>query len=418
MNTRAHIWSLLVLALALSGCQGIVAAGPVPQPDIAAALPRPVPTHAPPAVPTLDESTLGWVNRMIEASMEVNEIPGFAIGIVKDGRIVYSQGYGVAERGTQRPMTTQTLAPAAALSVQFTAAAILQLAAQGKIELDAPVTAYLPAVAPVDPRFAAITVRHLLANGSGLAQPDAAASYDFTRRAATLADLDAYVAGVASRPLAADPASMHFAYSNDNWDLLAAIVANVTGQPFEQYAAEMLLAPAGMGHSTFRLAEADPALLTAAHWLDARGSPVTGRAPPDYDQLHAAATGLITNVDEMLAWALLNLEQGRSNGRQVVPAAAYDSMWAPHTAFDWELGGLFQQWGLGWALADEQGHRVVWWGGLNLGSNMMLFLAPDDRIAVVALANATLESERAPWYSYSVGYSILQLLLNVQIGGT
>ena len=70
------------------------------------------------------------------------------------------------------------------------------------------------------------------------------------------------------------------------------------------------------------------------------------------------------------------------------------------------------------ALADEQGHRVVWWGGLNLGSNMMLFLAPDDQIAVVALANATLESERAPWYSYSVGYSILQLLLNVQIGGT
>lgn len=377
-----------------------------------------MPAHAPPAVPTLDESTLGWVNRMIEASMAVNEIPGFAIGIVKDGRIVYAQGYGVAERDTQRPMTTQTLAPASSLSVQFTAAAILQLAAQGKINLDAPATAYLPALLPAGPRFTAITVRHLLANTSGLAQPDAAASYDFTRRAATSADLGAYVASVAGRPFAADPAGMDFAYSNDNWDLLAAIVTKVTGQPFEEYAAEMLLAPAGMAHSTFRLAEADPALLTAVHWLDGRGRPVSSRAPPDYDQLHAAASGLITNVDDMLAWAVLNLEQGRRNGRQVVPAAAYDSLWAPQTAFDWELGGLFQQWGLGWALADEQGHRVVWWGGLNLGSNMMLFLAPDDRIAVVALANATRESERAPWYSYSVGYSILQLLLNVQIGGT
>ena len=126
----------------------------------------------------------------------------------------------------------------------------------------------------------------------------------------------------------------------------------------------------------------------------------------------------MTNTDDLLAWAVLHLGHGRRAGVQIVPLAAYDSMWAPQAAFDWELGGLFQQWGLGWALADEQGHRIAWWGGLNLGSNMMLFLAPDDDIAVVTLANATHESEWAPWYSYSVGYSILQLLLGVQVGGT
>lgn len=414
MKIKPSTWILLLSALVLSACQVIVAAGPVPGPDIAAGLPRPIPTRAQPAAPTLDESTLGWVNRMVEASMAVNDIPGFAIGIVKDGQIVYAAGYGVAERGTERAMTPQTLAPASSLSTQFTAAAILQLAAQGAIDLDAPVVDYLPDVAFADPRFATVTVRHLLANTSGLPQPDLAASYDFTRRTATPDELRRYLAG---RTLAADPGT-RFAVSNDNWDLLAAVVASVAGQPFEIAMAEHLLAPAGMAHSTFRLADAGPEQLTTSHWLDARGAAVMSRAPPDYDQLHAGATGLVTNIDDMLAWAALSLDHGRRAGIQVVPAAAYAEMWTPHAQFDGDLGGLFEQWGLGWALADEQGHRVAWWGGRSLGANLMLFLAPDDDIAVVTLANATRQDAGPPWYSYSVGYSILQLLLEVQVGGT
>lgn len=414
MNSRIRTWILLLSALVLSACQALVAAGPVPHPEIAAGLPRPVPTRIPPAVPTLDESTLGWVNRMVEASMAVNEIPGFAIGIVKDGQIVYAAGYGVAERGSERAMTPQTLVPAASLSTQFTAAAILQLAARGAVGLDAPAAAYLPDVAFADPRLTGVTVRQLLANTSGLPQPASAASYDFTRRASTPDDLHRYLAG---RRLAADPGT-RFTFSNDNWDLLGAVVTRVTGQAFEDYVAEHLLVPAGMTHSTFRLAGADVSQFTAAHWLDARGTPVASRTPPDYDQLHAGATGLVTNIDDLLAWAALSLDHGRRAGAQVVPAEAYTEMWAPHAQFDGEFGGLFEQWGLGWALADEQGHRVAWWGGMSLGSNVMLFLAPDDDIAVVTLANATRESTGPPWYSYSVGYSILQLLLEVQVGGT
>ena len=346
--------------------------------------------------------------------MAVNEIPGFAIGIVKDGQVVYAAGYGVAERGAARAMTPQTLAPAASLSTQFTAAAILQLAAQGDIDLDAPAAGYLPDVPFADPRLAAVTIRQLLANTSGLPQISGAAGYDFARRASTPDGLHRYLAG---RTLAADPAE-RFEISNDNWDLLAAVVSSVAGQPFEQYAADHLLAPAGMTSSTFRLAEADPAQLTASHWLDAGGRSVSSRAPPEYDQLHAGATGLVTNVDDLLAWAALNLDHGRCADAQVVPKETYAEMWAPHARFDDEFGGLFEQWGLGWALADEQGHRVAWWGGMSLGANMMLFLAPDDDVAVVTLANATREGTGPPWYSYSVGYSILQLLLEVQIGGT
>ncbi len=407
-------WALLLLALVLSACQALVAAGPVPRPEIAAKLPRPVPTRIPPAAPTLDESTLGWVNRMVEASMAVNEIPGFAIGIIRHGQIVYATGYGVAELGTARAMTPQTLAPAASLSTQFTAAAILQLAAQGEVNLDAPVADYLPDIVFADSRFAAVTVRHLLANNSGLPQPDSAASYDFTRRASTPDELHRYLAG---RTLAAAPGA-RFIFSSDNGDLLSAIVTKVSGLPFEEYVAAHLLAPAGMTQSTFRLVDADASELTAAHWLNAHGAPVASRTPPDYDQLHAGATGLVTNIDDLLAWAALSLDHGRRGNRQVVPADAYAAMWTPHASFDDEFGGLFEQWGLGWALADEQGHRVAWWGGMSLGSNMMLFLAPDDDIAVVTLANATRESTGPPWYSYSVGYSILQLLLEVQVGGT
>jgi len=416
IGRTARRTALLVLAGALAACQWPHAGEPLPRPDITAALPHPTPTRV--LSPALDESTLGWVNRMIEAAMEVNEIPGFAVGIIQNGQVAYAQGYGVAERGTDRAMTSGTLAVASSLSAQFTAAAIMQLVAQDQVALDAPVTDYLPNFKVADSRYTAITVRHLLSNTSGLAPPDFANAYDYTRRTATAADLNRYIASLATRHLESAPTEADFTYSNDNWDLLAAIIEQVTDETYAAYVAEKIFEPTGMAHSTFYLNEADTARLTASHWVDAGGRPVSSRTPPDYDALHAAATGLVTNVDDLLAWAALHLDRGRRAGVQIVPAAAYDSMWAPQTVVDWELGGLFQQWGLGWALADEQGHRIAWWGGLNLGSNMMLFLAPDDDVAVVTLANATRESKWAPWYSYSVGYAILQLLLNVQIGGT
>lgn len=87
--------ALLLLAVALAGCQSIDRAGPVPRSTIVAAFPHPG-GAARLVTPALDENMLGWVNRMVEASMEVNDIPGFAIGIIRDGQVVDTKGYGVA----------------------------------------------------------------------------------------------------------------------------------------------------------------------------------------------------------------------------------------------------------------------------------------------------------------------------------
>ena len=175
-----------------------------------------------------------------------------------------------------------------------------------------------------------------------------------------------------------------------------------------------VIEPLGLKQTTFFLAQADHSLLMASHWLDENGKLVSSPEPPDYDQVHTAPGGIITNIDEMMKWALLNLNRGEFEGKQIVPASAYDTMWKPYTTIDWGMGGLFEQWGLGWALADEEGHPIAWWGGIDLGSNMMLFLAPEDNLAIVTVTNATKESDQLPWYSYDIGYPVLQLLLGVE----
>lgn len=363
----------------------------------------------------LDDATVTQIEDFVYATMSENHVPGFAIGIIKGGQVVYAKGFGVADMNSGRPMTTATLAAIASLSKQFTTAAVMQLVQQGKIKLDAKVTDYLPYFKLGDERYQKLTIRHLLSNTSGLTHPDFATAYDYTRRQTSPQALDDYVRSLANRKLEADPDARTFIYSNDNWDILADVIAKVTGQPFETYVTQNVIQPLGLKQTTFFLAQADHQQLMASHWLDKNGKLVSSPEPPDYDQVHTAPGGIVSNIDEMLIWAKLHLNQGEFQGKPIVPATAYATMWNPYTPMKWELGGLFQEWGMGWALACEQGHRVAWWGGIDLGSNAMLMLAPDDNVAVVTVTNATKETDWAPWYSYDIGYPVLQMVLGVKV---
>src|SRR5262252_9460036 len=104
----------------------------------------------------------------ITAEIEKQRLPGLAIGVVKDGKLIYGRGFGVAKFGGTAPITTRSLFHMASVTKTFVATSIMQLVEAGKIDLDAPLIRYLPYFRMDDDRYRAITVRQMLSHMSGI----------------------------------------------------------------------------------------------------------------------------------------------------------------------------------------------------------------------------------------------------------
>jgi CubicO group peptidase (beta-lactamase class C family) len=228
---------LLVAALLLCACR------PVTRP----------PATAP--EPALDAATTAKIDAIVQQAMTDNPIPGFQMCIVKDGQVVYNKGFGLADIAAGRPMTPQSVMIQASAAKPLTAAAVLGLVEQGKIDLEAHVTDYLPYFTMADPRYKDITVRMLLSHRSGL--PDTDNNWD-TPLDPAIDPLEQAVRWVADKQLLFAPGT-DWSYSDKNYSALGAIIAAVTGKPYPTYMQEEWLTRLGMTHSTFVLGDVDPA---------------------------------------------------------------------------------------------------------------------------------------------------------------
>ena len=130
--------------------------------NIAIALLAALPLQAsePDLTQTLEPALLELVER--------HRLPGMAIGVVKDGEVIYARGFGEASRGSGRPITTASIFHMASVSKPFTATAVMPLVEAGKMDLDAPLTKYLPYFRLDDDRYETVTVRQVLTHTSGI----------------------------------------------------------------------------------------------------------------------------------------------------------------------------------------------------------------------------------------------------------
>jgi CubicO group peptidase (beta-lactamase class C family) len=172
------------------------------------------------------------VDRYLADSREVTRIPGMAVAIVRGGEVVHAAGYGTDGRGD--PVTPQTPFRVGSLTKSFTAAAVLQLADEGRIALDAPVQDYLPA-SGVSSR---ITVRHLLNQTGGLADSAVPSLNDSGQ------DLAQRVASLRDARLVSEP-GREFHYTDVNYQVLARLIEVVSGQPWAAHLAERVFALLG-----------------------------------------------------------------------------------------------------------------------------------------------------------------------------
>lgn len=386
---RMFVSALLVLSV-LSGCNAPAAPTPLNTapsaiPPSAGPINTPIP---PPIIPTasMDNALVTKIDAAVEQAQLMYKVPGLAIGIVKNGQLVFAKGYGLAELGTNRPVTPETVFQLGSTSKIMVATAIMQLKEQDKIDLDAPVTTYLPYFQLADERYKQITIRQLLSHQSGLpcaVNPTDCENFYVQEYQSPKYDtgaLEQSIRSLTSLKLNSAPGQQG-SYSDLGFEILGDVIAKVSGQSFEDYTQAHIFTPLGMTHTSFMLKDISPDLLSAPHVL--KGSQVVVNNYFPYSRQHAPSSNLMSNVNDMARFALASLNHGQLGNTRILSTAAYDEMWGK--AYDINIPD--NKYGLGWIISQLTGHQLIGHGGEDIGFQNAFILAPKDGIAVMIMTN-------------------------------
>ncbi|HJZ81635.1 MAG TPA: serine hydrolase [Pyrinomonadaceae bacterium] len=314
---------------------------------------------------------------LIVQVVEQRKIPGFAIAIVHNQKVVYAAGFGVRNLENKNDkITPQSLFHMASITKPFVATSVMQLVEKGKVDLESPVVKYLPYFRLNDERYATITVRQMLSHLSGM--PDVR-DYEWDKPQYDDGALERYVRSLTNQSLIAAPGD-RFRYSNMAYEVLGDLIAKVSGMTFEDYVRINILEPLGMKSSTLLVKQTDPSLLTSPHVGSESGATVVSKIFP-YNRMHSPSSTLYSNVLDMTRWAMANLNRGELDGKRILKDSTYDIMWKP-------AGDKWQQIGISWFLGTYREHRTISHSGGDTGFLSNLVMIPAQSIAVVMMVNS------------------------------
>jgi CubicO group peptidase (beta-lactamase class C family) len=298
--------------------------------------------------------------------------PGCAVGVYKDGRTVYAQGYGMANLNDDVHITPQTVFHVASMSKQFTAASILLLAQQGKLSLDDDVHMYIPELPDFGER---ITLRQMMHHTSGLRDQWSLLELAGWRYSQDLiTDEDVMSVLVHQKALNFKPGERYM-YSNTGFTLLAIVVKRVSGMSFREFTTKNIFEPLGMKHTHFR----DDHEEVIKH--DALGYEQDGTDKPfrmnltNFDT--AGATSLHTTVQDLQLWDE-NFYHPRVGGQALI-----EQMLLPGKL----NSGKDQEYASGLAIGMYRGLPVVGHGGADAGYRSDIARFPDQHFGASVLCN-------------------------------
>jgi len=315
------------------------------------------------------------IDAYIHARMAAAGIPGLALGIVQGDQVVYLRGYGVA--GPGRAVTPQTPFILGSNSKSFTALAIMQLVEAGKINLDAPVTQYIPWFRTRDAAASAqITVRHLLNQNSGFSTYNG--RQGFWSNDQSDSALENGVRNFASLQLNR-PVGQAYEYANENYNTLGLIVQTVSGMSYERYIQSAIFAPLQMQHSAATISDPAVADIATGHrqWL-------FWSLPFDapYPRSTTPAGFLISSAEDMSHYLIAQLNEGIYGNQQLLSPHGIDTLHTPAAKINHS-----EAYGMGWVVQSQPGSMKVWHNGdvSNFHSNVLLL--PDQHLGIVVLTN-------------------------------
>lgn len=329
------------------------------------------------------------IDRLVERTMAAYPVPGIAVGVVKDGKLVYAKGFGLRAFDQSKRVDADTMFGIGSNTKEFTAAALAILVDEGKLHWDDHVIDWLPEFRMHDAWVTReFTIRDLLTHRSGLGLGAGDLMFvtktDFTR--AEMIRALRHLKPVSSF-------RTEYAYDNLLYAVAGEVVAAASGKSWEAFITERILAPLGMGDCA-----AAPALLTSANRANPH-IPVNGKlqkVPLLEISVVNAAGSIVCSVNGMARWMTTQLSEGAipapGTGR-LYSAARAAEMWAPQTILP--TGSPVQQmsrthfaaYGLGWVLEDYQGYKRISHNGGLPGVVTHVSLLPELGLGVVVLTN-------------------------------
>ncbi len=329
------------------------------------------------------------LDAQVTKAMRQFEVPGLALAVVKDGRVVLARGYGVRQLGNPTPVDANTLFQIASNTKAFTTAALSMLVDEGKLRWDDPVVKYLPWFQLSDPYVTReLTVRDLLTHrsGLGLGAGDLLWLHSGYSRAEILRRIR--YARVAT--------SFRSAYAYDNVLYIAAgeLIPAITGTPWDRFISDRIFIPLGMtGARTSVSAFAPGADYAVPHGrMDGRVQVV----PRDSADVTGPAGGIVASVNDLAKWMILQLDSGRVGAQRLYTPARARDMWSGVTILP--IGDVpptmaalrpnFSEYGLGWFLRDYRGRKIVTHTGGLAGMTSRTLLVPSERLGIILLTNA------------------------------
>lgn len=309
-------------------------------------------------------------------------VPGVAIGVVKDGKLLYAEGFGLRDVARQLPVTPATLFAIGSSTKAFTTFGLGVMADSGRFDWDVPVREYLPGLRLHDD-FAGtrLTARDMVTHRSGLPRHDLAWYSNRNLTPDSMLALIRYFEP--NRGL-----REAWQYNNMMYVLSGYLLGQLTGTSWEDAVRSLILQPLGMQRTNFSVAQsqADP-----NHALPYREQGDTLVRIPFKDISHVGPAGSInSSIDDMMRWVLVHLEQGRAGDRQVVRASTLREMHTPQMV----IPGLPTDealsptaYGLGWMTQMYRGHYRVFHGGNIDGFSALVTLFPMDDAGIVVLTN-------------------------------
>jgi CubicO group peptidase (beta-lactamase class C family) len=326
------------------------------------------------------------IDGIVSEAMQIWNVPGLALVIVKDDRVLFSKGYGVREIGKPDKVDQHTLFAIGSNTKAFTVAAMGLFVQEGKLAWDDPVTKHIPTFKLYDSHATQmITLRDLLCHRSGLGtwagdvlQLSSYTTEEVVRRLQHIRPEYGFRAG--------------YGYSNLMFITAGLIVSRVSGMSWDEFIRQRIFEPLGMTDSVTNPGYFGERTNIAAPHEDVGGELQTVIYRKD---AHIGAAGSIcASVADIASWLRLQLNQGGLDGKQIVDASIIEEMHTPHTPM--RLNAIerrlfpsrhFAAYGLGWFLSDLHGRFVVRHTGGVDGMLSSTVLIPEERLGIAVFTN-------------------------------
>ena len=318
------------------------------------------------ALPAAQTAAIDAIGRR---SIDLRMAPSVEIAVLRDGAFVYRKGFGVRNIEDAVEPDDRTRYPIGSNTKQFTAASILMLQDQGKLRVDAPLSAYLPEI----PHAHQVTLRNLLMHTGGYAEFTAREDFDEVgARPATPAQV---VAAAVRQPLVFTPGTKR-QYSNTGYMLLQMVIERISGQRYADFVRSHIFAPLGMT-STFSRVGDDTSADVATEYESYALGPWEHALHIEYSWFGGAGS-IISNPDDLAKW------NAALDGGKLLSARSQREMMTPV-----KVDANFPDYGFAIQVTKlPNGHRMIYHGGNTTGAATQDARFPDDHLQIIVLANS------------------------------